>query len=371
MRKMTNRERMLLGLSGGQPDRIAWAPNFDWWLNVNTKMGTVPEEYRGLSRNDIARKVGAAIWARAGLIGSKGSPEVKTKSYTDGDKTYITYETPVGTVSIMNQTASEWTKAVFLKEHLVKKVDDLKVLRFMIENTSYYPAYDDFIKMEQSVGDDGIALYMGVPAVPMIQLMKTYIGWVDGLYMLYDCPEEMEKTADLITQKALEMCELIADSPAIVVETNDNLDERTFSPKLFERYGLPYYRQISEILHKKGKILKCHACGFVKHLLPMIKESGLDAIEAFPTTPMSELTIKEAREKLEGKVSIMSGIPSVMMFRRVINDKDFRDYVLNLLDDIQPGNGFVLGLADNVPANADFDRVAMVSQILNEYYGFN
>jgi len=368
---MTNKERMLLGLSGGQPDRIAWAPNFDWWLSINTRMGTVPEEYKGLSRNDIVRKVGAAIWARAGLIGSKGSPEVKTRSYTEGDKIYTIYETPVGTVSTMNQTASEWTKAVFLKEHLVKKVDDLKVLRFMIENTTYYPAYDDFIKAEQAVGDDGIALYMGVPAVPMIQLMKTYIGWVDGLYMLYDYPEEMEKTADLMTQRALEVCELMADSPAKVVETNDNLDERTFSPKLFERYGLPYYRQISEILHKKGKILKCHACGFVKHLLPMIKESGLDALEAFPTTPMNDLTIKEAREKLEGKVSIMSGIPSVIMFRKVINDDDFRDYVLKLLDDIQPGDGFVLGMADNVPANADFDRVAMISQIVNEYYGFN
>jgi uroporphyrinogen-III decarboxylase len=270
----------------------------------------------------------------------------------------------------MHQTASEWTKAVFLKEHLIKRVEDLKVLRFMIENTTYYPAYENFIKVDEAVGDDGITLDQGASSVPMIQLMKHYIGWVNGLYMLYDHPKEMEKTADVITQNAVKVYKLMADSPAKVIETGDNLDERTFSPRLFERYGVPFYKQMSEILHKKDKIYKCHACGFVKHLLPMIKDSGLDAIEAFPTAPMNDLTIREAREVLEGKVSIMSGIPSVIMFRKVMKDDDFRDYVLKVLDDVQPGNGFVLGMADNVPADADFDRVSMISQIVDEYYGF-
>jgi len=44
--------------------------------------------------------------------------------------------------------------------------------------------------------------------------------------------------------------------------------------------------------------------------------------------------------------------------------------VFDVLDSIQPGDGFVLGMADNVPADADFDRVAMISQIIDDYYGF-
>lgn len=368
---MTNKERMILGLTGGQPDRIAWAPNFDWWLSINTRKGTLPEQYRNLSRNDIARKVGAAIWARAGLIGSKYTEDVKVSSRREGDKIYTFYKTPIGTLQTMQQVAPEWTNAVFLKEHMVKRVEDLKVLNFIIENTIYYPTFEEFIKVEQEVGDDGIALFQGAPSVPMIQLMKTYIGWVEGLYMLHDHTKEMEETADIMTKKAIEVYELIAESPAKVIETNDNLDERTFSPRLFQKYGLPFYRQMSEIVHKKGKIYKSHACGFVEHLLPMIKESGLDAIEAFPTYPMNDLTIKEAKNILEGKVSIMSGIPSVIMFKKVMKDEEFKDYVLRLLDDIQPGNGFVLGMADNVPADADFERVPMISEILNSYYGFN
>ena len=367
---MTNRERMLLGLSGGQPDRIAWAPNFDWWLGINSSKGTLPEGLEGLSRNDIVCKVGGAIWARASPIGSRGSDEIEVSKHTEGDKIYTVYKTPAGTVSTMHQVASEWTGAVFLKEHMVKQVEDLKVINFMVENTTYYPAYDEFARADADVGDDGISLYQGAPSVPMIQLMKTYIGWVNGLYMLHDHTREMEETADIMTRKAVEAYELLADSPAQVISTGDNLDERTFSPRLFERYGLPFYRQMSQILHRKSKTYKSHACGWVKHLLPMIKDSGLDAIEAFPTEPMNDLTIREARRVLDGKVSTMSGIPSVIMSHRNMGDEDFRDYVVRVLDDIQPGNGFVLGMADNVPADADFQRVGMISEIVDEYYGF-
>lgn len=362
---------MLLGLSGGRPDRIAWAPNFDWWLGVNKKMGTMPEDLENLSRNDIVRKVGAAIWSRAGAIGSSGSKEIKTETRTEGDKTYTIYKTPAGNVSTMRQVADEWTRAVFLKEHMVKRVEDLKVIKFIIDNTTYHAAYEGFIKADEDVGDDGIALYQGAPSVPMIQLMKTYIGWVNGLYMLHDHPKEMEEVADAMTQKAVEAYQLLADSPAQVISTGDNLDERTFSPPLFKRYGLPYYKRMAEILHAKGKTYKSHACGWIKHLLPMIKDSGLDAVEAFAVDPMNDLTIKAAREILDGQVSIMGGVASVVMSNMNMNDADFREYILKTLDDVQPGNGFVLGMADNVPANAEFERVGMISQILDEYYGFS
>ena len=55
--------------------------------------------------------------------------------------------------------------------------------------------------------------------------------------MLHDHTREMEEVADVMTRKATEAYQLLADSPAQVLSTGDNLDERTFSPRLFERYG--------------------------------------------------------------------------------------------------------------------------------------
>ena len=46
---MTRKERYLKALRGEQTDQLVWAPNFDWWHQVNTRNNTVPKEYQGLS----------------------------------------------------------------------------------------------------------------------------------------------------------------------------------------------------------------------------------------------------------------------------------------------------------------------------------
>jgi pSer/pThr/pTyr-binding forkhead associated (FHA) protein len=84
---MTKRERYLRALRNQAVDELVWAPNFDYWLRVNTAEQTLPEKYRGLSRNDIVRAVGGYIWNR-----SSGHRTVIDKSVTQkwtdlGEKT--------------------------------------------------------------------------------------------------------------------------------------------------------------------------------------------------------------------------------------------------------------------------------------------
>ena len=60
---MTKRERYLKALNNEPVDELVWAPNFDYWLAVNTAEGTLPERYAGMSRNDIAFKLAEEIAA--------------------------------------------------------------------------------------------------------------------------------------------------------------------------------------------------------------------------------------------------------------------------------------------------------------------
>jgi len=54
---LTKRERYLSALKNESVDSLVWAPNFDYWLAVNTAENTIPEKYRDMSRNDIVRAV--------------------------------------------------------------------------------------------------------------------------------------------------------------------------------------------------------------------------------------------------------------------------------------------------------------------------
>jgi len=357
---------MLTALAGGTPDRVPWAPNFDHWLNVNTRNGTLPADLRGLSRNDIVRKIGAAIWARAGAYREESQGNVRVTTRAEGDSTWTIYETPAGAVTTRHQAAPDLTRAVFLKEHMVKRVEDIEVARYLIESTTYLPSYEQFAEAEREVGEDGIALTQALRS-PRQWFMVSLAGWQAGIFLEADYPDRVHALYDLMAEKQLEAVRILADSPAQVIELGDNMDATTTSPRNLRTFALPFYRECARLLHGKGKLLGSHYDGPIRALLPTVAESDLDFIEAFVPAPMGDATLAEARAALRGKVAIQGGIPAVALCHGATMES-VRDLVTRALRDAEPGDGFALGMGDNVPPDADFALVRAIAGMVEEYY---
>jgi hypothetical protein len=98
----------------------------------------------------------------------------------------------------------------------------------------------------------------------------------------------------------------------------------------------------------------------------LIVEAGFDMAECFVTAPMVRLTMAEARARLGTDVIIWGGIPSVLLCEPV-SDAQFEAYMEQLFRTIAPGDAFILGVADNVMAEAVFSRVERVSEMVQEY----
>jgi uroporphyrinogen-III decarboxylase len=361
---MTQKERFLTALRGERPDRIPWACNFDHWLNVNRQRGTAPKEFEGVSRDDICRAIGAAIWARAGVFKSE-TPNVKATQRAHGDSIITTYETPVGSIWTRHQTASDFTRAQFLKEHAIKTPQDIEVQKFIIQDEIITPAYEGFVEAERAVREDGIAL-TGVGYSPFQAFMIRLAGWVNGVYLLNDYPEKVEELLEVIEEKALEACRIAADSPAKVVAIGDNMDARTTSPRYYQRYLIPFYRKAAAILHAKGKIVESHYDAPVRALLPLIPETDLDVVEAVPPIPMGDCTMGEAYKALRPRVALQGGVPAVFVLRHS-SPEVLKNFIIQVIEEVQPGDGFVLGMADNVPPDANFDLVKTIAPIVEEY----
>lgn len=373
---MTRKERYLKALRGEQTDQLVWAPNFDWWHQVNTRNNTVPKEYQGLSCNDTIRAIGGTIWRRCGTYRTKVNG-IKTASETKGNKSYTRTITPVGELTTVHIQASEMSGAWFLKEHAVKSVADLRPLLYIIEATRYEPDYEPAFQALQEVGEDGVCL-TGIPAVPYIQFAKIDVGYAEAFYIMADYPEEVEQVLKAYHKKFLEIACLVADSPVELVTNGDNMDYWTCPPKAFLKYAVPYYHSVADILHPKGKIVQGHWCGRTEILLPYVPDCGLDVIEAIVPRPMSDLDIAEALDICQGtaegesrpkgrKVVIQGGVPSVLMCQEGGTREDLEKYITELLEQVGHRPGFILGMADNVPANADFHRVRLISDLVEDY----
>jgi uroporphyrinogen-III decarboxylase len=82
---------------------------------------------------------------------------------------------------------------------------------------------------------------------------------------------------------------------------------------------------------------------------------------------MGDATLAEARAALRGKVAIQGGIPAVALCHGA-DVESVRDLVTRALRDAEPGDGFVLGMGDNVPPDADFALVRAIAGMVKEYY---
>ena len=362
---MTKRERYIKALNNEKVDELVWAPNFDYWRGYNTRAGTLPEKYKGMSRNDIVRSIGAYIWSRTSGVKTELDKTVKltVNRFDNGDE-IMAYETPVGEVSAKWIKTEDDFSSKFLKEHFVKNIDDVKVMKYISEATNYLPNYTDAQKSLEQVGDDGVSILI-LPCVPALQFLKNEAGYESGFYMWFDNKNLVNEYIDVLFAKQMELAQVQVKSPGDVVATDDNMDAATLPPELFKEYAIPYYRELSKLAHDNNKLLEAHWCGRTSILLGLLPGSGVDVVEAVSTIPMDEtMTIHQALEKLDGKVVMQGGIPAVMVCHEGCSIDDFKRYVNDIICPLKGKKSFILGMSDNVPPNADFERIEMIASLI-------
>ena len=361
---MTKRERYLKALHNEQVDELVWAPNFDYWLNVNSAEGTLPTKYVGMSRNDIVRAIGGYIWNRAGAVASSLDPGVKATSRDEGDLRIHQFETPIGAIREVYRVAEGAHRTKYLAEHFVKDPDSIRVMKYVVEATHYQPSYEPAERALIETGDDGVVL-TGGPCVPFIQFAKMDAGYVNAYYLWTDHRAEVDALVSAYFAKFLECYRILADGPGDVVAAGDNMDGLTLPPHMFTQYAIPFYREVKRILAPKGKIFEGHWCGRTQNLLPLVPGCGLDCVEAIVTEPMADVTLEEALDMLRGEVVLQGGIPSVLVCEEGGTSADFARYMEEVIVPLRGRRGFILGMSDNVPPNADFRRVESIASLIS------
>lgn len=361
--KMTKRERFLKAMKNEKTDALVWAPNFDYWLQVNRAEATLPRKYEGMSRNDIVRSMGAYIWNRAPGLKTCYDPRIREKWTQAGDNMVREIETPIGSLREVHARSEGEHRSRALQEHFLKEPGDIRILKYVIEGTDYEADYGPVINALQETGEDGIVLHQYF-CVPFIQFAKTDAGYLNGYYMWMDYREQVDELLEAYFRNYLKGFGILSEGPADVIASGDNMDGTMISPPLFKEYAMPFYQEVKKITSGHGKIFEAHWCGRTQNLLGMVPDCGLDVVEAIVPEPMADIKLSEALELLRGKVVLQGGIPAVLVCSECYSDEEFDSYVQNVICPLKGRRGFILGMSDNVPPNADFKRVERISALI-------
>lgn len=187
--------------------------------------------------------------------------------------------------------------------------------------------------------------------------------------MLHDEPEKVEECLEVMREKDLETVKISVDSPAEGFIFWEDSSTTNINPAIFQKYTAPIINEWGKIIHKEGKMLVHHACGHIKDLLPLMRETEIDAIESITPVPTGNIEMKEAKNMLEGSgISLIGGIDPVFFTTSKMDELE--EYITHLLKDMG-SKGFVLANSDSCPPDVEEEKFRMISRIVRNQERLN
>ncbi len=292
-------------------------------------------------------------------------PDVDYLAPADTAGTLITEVlTPVGKLTIehtmLEHMLLSGTRS-YMSQHPIKGIADYRTVEYVVDNSEYFPRFDELSELEADIGDIGFVVPV-LGRIPFQELLIDYFGTTPMFYALYDSPREVNRLLTVLDHRMMDGLERLSHLDRPYVEFLDNLDGLTANPRLFCEHCLPFYQRYLEILHSQEKKVGSHTDGNLKPLLALIAQSGLDVCESFSPAPLTSCTFEEAWNAWQEGPIIWGGIPSPILEERT-SESEFLHYVQRLLATIGD-RPIILGVGDMVLPNNSIERVRHIADCL-------
>jgi hypothetical protein len=326
------------------PGRLSWTTLVD-----DVTRSVMPEDVRRLSPLEFYRMIGCDILqlgnyglskelsvpspsrllcpdVKQEVVGEDGGPLDDPEGELDGDIA-IGQGGPTASRTVSLRRVTPWgTLTTVLKHdhpvvHPVKSLEDLRVLRAIWEASDYIECQgmeEAFARVERQIGDDGMYVPWLDPS-PVQSLLEYEMGAANFYFLLEDHRNEVEELLAVMHAKRLQEYEILARrTPAEVVIAMENTSSTLISPRLYRQYSLPQIRDYVDVLHRYGKKAVLHMCGHLKALLPVVRETGLDGINAVTPPPVGTTLFEDVLDCYGDDFLLLGAVLDPMVFQKPV-----------------------------------------------------
>jgi len=363
------RERILAVFERKPRDKIPWNIRPEFWYVYNKAKGTLPAKYANKDIAEICEEWGASWRCYSGYFVESFvkvwyEVDVEFKTRRNGNLITTEIKTPKGVLREVSMLG-ELGLSSRLVEYPVKSLEDFKPLRYILESVRVEFDWKVYESMKLKIRDRGV-LWCFFPRSPLQALFISYMGVERTIRFLFRYKSEVEGLMEDIKASNDKFYEVLAHSPVEILNLGENIDSRITSPRLFEKYCVPYYQERSDYLHKHGKYVHIHVDGWAKPILPLLRETRLDGVEALTVEPVGDITLEDIKKALGDGMVLLDGIPFIFFILEAISLEKFDKFVEKIIS-MFPDN-LVLGISDELPPPSDEGRVKRVSEIIDRTF---
>jgi hypothetical protein len=340
-------------LFGGSGSSSRFLPDLTLWYRWHASRRTLPAPWKGMQLEDVCASLGVPCW-RPRSPWRQETPGVEVTTTEGAAERVTTWKTPAATL------VSKWTLGPdgdwWQAEYPVKSAADLgpalevaRARRYVLD-----PA-------RLSAGESpGI---LELPLRPFSEVLHSFIGWTEGLMLLFEAPEEIQAVVDALEERFHALAAGLAGLSPAAVLSPDNLDGQFISPPLFEEHMQGSYARSAAVLHAAGAKLVVHVGGPVRGLLPGLAAAGVDAIEGICAAPQSDAGIVEARSLCGPGPVLWGGVAQDALLASQ-SEESFTAEMERAAAEAAADGRAVVGVADRVPVEAVPARLEQMARRL-------
>ncbi len=267
----------------------------------------------------------------------------ETETREEGRDTIVTVHTPAGDLREVIRRA-ESGAASYRVEHLLKTPEDIPRLSHLFDGERIGLHHDKsalVTRRAQEVGEEGI-LISPMPGTPLGMLIRFYAGPETTAYLHVDAPGALVDLFRVMERNYLRRFSLVSRTPIDAFLGMDDTSTNTESPAMFREYCLAYTNRVADLVHSAGSMYWHHSCGLIRDLLPIYRESRIDAVHAFTEPPCGDVRLDEGRRILGEKIGIIAGLREM---ERPLTDRErARTVIRSLFERAAAGRRFCLCL---------------------------
>ncbi|HNS48480.1 MAG TPA: uroporphyrinogen decarboxylase family protein [bacterium] len=189
---------------------------------------------------------------------------------------------------------------------------------------------------------------------------------------MYEDPGFVDAVLDRITGFYLEVnrriFEAAADRLDIFFIGNDFGSQTgpLISPNLFRRFLLPRLEKFCVLGHRYGLKVMLHCCGGIYPLMPLLAESGLDAVHAIQTSCRG-MELPRLKSEFGNRILFNGCIDSHQVLIKG-TPESIREDVRRVLEIMKPGGGFVAGAShDTILEETPLENTLAMFDAIREF----
>ena len=366
---------------GREGHPLVFQPRLRHWFDVNHNAGTLPERYQGMYLDEVyedigviprevwgPRRIGSELSGYFALSNIEGDGvEVWTrrmKGYRDereDDYLITEFRTPVGSLRQVQRYTEHGTSLMNV-EYFLKSLDDFKVFEYILGERSYGWNHSRYEWGKKRYGD-AIPLRANVERSPLLWLIVGIMGFKRTVTMIWRHPKEMMEFMRVLEAEHVKQIEAYRGKPVAELNFGDNMHQDLCPPPYFKEYVIPFYQKVMPLVHAQGMVATSHFDGFLKQILPLVRETGLDGLECVTPVPQGDVTLGEMKQGM-ADMFLRDGIPAVYMCRWTPVET-LKGHIRDLMETFYPR--LILGISDLLPANGDVDRIRLVKEMVEEF----